>query len=550
MMLLARRWLRVSMFAMAVLLLCDASLRAEVKLAGVFGDHMVLQREVSVPVWGWAEPEEVVTVVIAGQSKQTTADASGKWMVKLDAMSAGGPFTLTASGGDKVTVGDVLVGEVWLCSGQSNMAMTVSRAKDFDKEQQNADFPQIRHFKTAAHATPEMQADCAGSWSVCSSETVGGFSATAYFFGRKLHQELKVPVGLINSSWGGTDVAAWTSLPAQQAVDAIVPKLEAFDATIAAYDRDEAKAAYEAALAAWEKRAAAAKTAGKPVPRKPRLLGDPRVDQNRPANLFNGMIHPLIPYAIRGATWYQGERNSHSIEDGVLYATQLNTLITDWRTRWAAPKLRFLIVQLPNFHAVQQQPVETTGWVALRESQQNVYRNGMYVGLVVTTDIGEASDIHPKNKQAVGDRLARFALAVQGDPAMSYTGPSLAFFHLVSDGAPTSDNPVGGAMRIGFASARGLKTSDGKPVRGFAVAGEDQVFHQAEVRIEHVRPSDYPIIKSDVLLTSVIVWSKHVRKPVAVRYNWADNPNGNLVNDTELPAYPFRTDSWELTKVD
>ncbi len=154
---------------------CSQLSSAEVKLAGVFGDHMVLQREMAVPVWGWAEPEEVVTVVIAGQSKQATTDASRKWLVKLDAMSAGGPFTLTASGGDKVTVSDLLVGEVWLCSGQSNMAMTVSRAKDFEHEQQNADFPQIRHFKTAAHATPEPQADCAGGWSVCSSETVGGF---------------------------------------------------------------------------------------------------------------------------------------------------------------------------------------------------------------------------------------------------------------------------------------------------------------------------------------------------------------------------------------
>ncbi|MEO8496447.1 MAG: sialate O-acetylesterase [Planctomycetota bacterium] len=524
--------------------------QAEVKLANVFGDHMVLQREMAAPVWGWADPDEVVTVAIADQSKQATADADGKWLVKLDALSAGGPFTLTASGSNKVTVSDVLVGEVWLCSGQSNMAMTVNRAQDFDKEQQNANFPLIRHFKTTAHATPQPQADCAGEWSVCSSDTVGNFSATAYFFGRKLHQELKVPIGLINSSWGGTDIAAWTSLPAQQAVDAIVPKLEAFDATIAAYDPAQAKATYEAALAAWEKRAAAAKQSGKPVPRKPRLVGDPQVDQNRPANLFNGMIHPLIPYAIRGATWYQGERNSHSIEDGILYETQLKTLIADWRTHWDEPKLRFLIVQLPNFHAFQQEPVETTGWVALRESQQSVYRNGTYVGLVVTTDIGEATDIHPKNKQAVGDRLARFALAEQHDPAMSYTGPSLLYFHLVADGIPTSDNPAGGAMRVGFTSAKGLKTADCKPFRGLAVAGEDQVFHHAEARVERGRSADNRIIESDVLLSSVIVWSKHVQKPVAVRYNWADNPIGNLVNSAGLPASPFRTDTWNLTQED
>lgn len=532
----ARPSLKVSSFAMTGLLLCCTSLRAEVKLAGVFGDHMVLQRETAVPVWGWADPAEVVTVSIDGQSKQATADASGKWIVKLDAMSAGGPFTLTASGGDKVTVSDVLVGEVWLCSGQSNMAMTVSRAKDFEHEQQNANSSQIRQFKTAAHATPELQADCAGSWSVCGSDTVGSFSATAYFFGRKLHQELKVPIGLINSSWGGTDVAAWTSLPAQQAVDAILPKLEAFDATIAAYDQEEAKVAYEAALATWEKRVAAAKTAGTPLPRKPRPVGDPRVDQNRPANLFNGMVHPLIPYAIRGATWYQGERNSHSIEDGVLYEAQLKTLIGDWRSRWEQGDFQFLTVQLPNFHAPFDGPVQTTGWVMVRESEMKTLHL-KNTGIAITTDVGEAGDIHPKDKQTVGHRLALWALGTTYGQEIVYSGPLMSFSQYRTGTTNDAGKVTPGRMMVNFIHADGLKSSDGKPLRGFAVADKDRKFYPADAKLDD---------ESGMLVLS----SKNVGTPIAARYNWADNPDGNLVNGAGLPAAPFRTDRWDVTQED
>ncbi|MBC8354078.1 MAG: sialate O-acetylesterase [Planctomycetes bacterium] len=535
MILLACRWMKCSLVAM-VSVSCCCSLQAEVQLAGVFGDHMVLQRESEVPVWGWADPMETVTVTIDGQSKQATADASGKWMITLDALSAGGPHSLTASGSNKVTISDVLVGEVWLCSGQSNMAMTVGRAKDFDKERQNANFPQIRHFKTAAHATPEPQDDCSGSWSVCSADTVGDFSATAYFFGRKLHQDLNVPIGLINSSWGGTDVAAWTSLPAQQAVDTIVPKLNAFDATIAAHDPVKVQAANDKALASWKKRADAAKAAGKPTPRRPRLVGDPRVNQNRPANLFNGMIQPLIPYAIRGATWYQGERNSHSIEDGVLYGTQLNTLITDWRSRWKQGDFQFLTVQLPNFHATVEHPVQTTGWVMVRESEMKTLRL-KNTGIAITTDVGEANDIHPKDKQTVGHRLALWALGTTYELEIVYSGPMMSFFQYRTGTTNDAGDKKPGRMMVNFIHADGLKGSGGKRLRGFAVADEDQKFYPADAKI-------------DKATGMVVLSNEKVQTPVAARYNWADNPNGNLVNGAGLPAAPFRTDSWDVTKED
>jgi len=535
-MLFAHRWLKVSFIATIGCLLCCAPLQAEVKLAGVFGDHMVLQREMAVPVWGWADPEEVVTVSIAGHSKQATADASGKWIVKLDAMSAGGPYTLAASGSNKATVSDVLVGEVWLCSGQSNMAMTVDRAKDFEHERQNADFPQIRQFKTAAHATPEPQADCAGSWSVCGSDTVGNFSASAYFFGRKLHQELNVPIGLINSSCGGTDVASWASLAAQRSEEAIVPKLTAYDAAIAAYDPAQAKATYDAAAAAWETRAAEAKKAGKPAPRKPRAVSDPRVDQNRPANLFNGMIHPLIPFAIRGAIWYQGERNSHSVEDGILFGTQLNTLIGDWRSRWEQGDFPFITVQLPNFHAPFDGPVQTTGWVMVRESEMKTLAL-KHTGIAITTDVGEANDIHPKDKQTVGHRLALWALGTTYGQDIVYSGPLMSFSQYRNGTKNDAGKVNPGRMMVNFTHADGLKSSDGKPLRGFAVADEDRKFYPADASIDN--------------MTGLLVLSsKKVKTPVAARYNWADNPDGNLVNGVGLPAAPFRTDRWDVTEVE
>jgi sialate O-acetylesterase len=524
---------RVWVFGIVLSAIASVNAVAEVKLAGVFGDHMVLQRDTAVPVWGWAEPKEQVEVTIGEQTKKAIADDTGKWMVRLDALAAGGPHTLTVAGTNTLTISDVLVGEVWLCSGQSNMAMNVSRAKDFETEQANANLPLIRHYRTAPHATPEIQADCGGSWSVSSSETVGGFSATAYFFGKKLHEELGVPIGLINSSWGGTDVAAWTSVSAQEAVESIVPKLQAYDGLIEHFDPNEAARAFEAAVANWEKRAAAAKSAGKPAPRKPRPTGDPRVNQNRPGNLFNGMINPLVPYAIRGAIWYQGERNSKTVPDGVLYATQLETLIGDWRTRWEQGDFPFITVQLPNYQAPQQKPVETTGWVMVRESELKSLKL-KNTGIAITTDVGEAKDIHPKDKQSVGRRLALWALGTTYGQDIVYSGPLMSFFQYRA-GNVVDGKLRPGRMMVNFLHADGLKSSDDEPLRGFAVADEDRVFYEAQARI-------------DAESGMIVLSSKHVETPVAARYNWASNPNGNLVNGAGLPAAPFRTDSWDVTK--
>jgi len=514
-----------------LVLFVASTVSAEVKLAGIFTDHMVLQRDAKLPIWGWADDGEKVTVTVAGQTHQATT-AKGRWQVQLEPLAAGGPHQLSVSGTNKITVKDILVGEVWLCSGQSNMAMPVSRALNFMAEQKTANHPQLRMFKVTQNAIPELQKDCGGQWHPCTPETVGTFSATAYFFGRKLHQELNVPVGLINTSWGGTDVAAWTSLKAQQAVPSIVPKLTAYNETIKQYDPKTAAARYEKTLTRWKERAAKAKAAGEPAPRRPRGPANPLTNQNRPANLYNGMIHPLVSFGIRGAIWYQGERNSKTISDGQLYGTQLKTLITDWRTRWGQGNFQFITVQLPNFKALQTSPIQTTGWVLVREGELKTLRLPN-TGIAVTTDVGEANDIHPKNKQAVGLRLALWALGTTYDQEIVYSGPLFSSLQLKAARRNAKGVLRPGTITLNFVHVGdALKTTDGKPARGFAIAGEDQVFHQATATINDDG--------------TVTVFNKKVTAPAAVRYNWADNPNGNLANSAGLPAAPFRTDGWKV----
>ncbi|MDE0736948.1 MAG: sialate O-acetylesterase, partial [Pirellulaceae bacterium] len=382
------------------------------------------------------------------------------------------------------------------------------------------------------NATPQLQADCKGTWQLCQPDTVGTFSAAAYFFGRKLQQELNVPVGLINSSWGGTDVAAWTSLPAQQAVAEIVPKLEAYNETIVGYNAEAETARNEKALARWKEAAAKARTAGEKTPRRPHPKVDPAVNQNRPANLYNGMIHPLLGYGIRGAIWYQGERNSHSISDGLLYGTQLKTMITDWRQRWGIGDFQFITVQLPNFKATQKEPVQSTGWVAVRESELKTLRLPN-TGIAITTDVGEATDIHPKNKQDVGHRLALWALGTTYRQEILYSGPLFSSLQLKAARRSAKGILKPGTLTLHFTHVGdSLKTRDGKKLRGFAIAGEDRIFHHA-----------FAVINEDGTVT---VTNKEVQKPAAVRYNWANNPDGNLVNSGDLPAAPFRTDGWKL----
>jgi len=489
--------------------------RADVRLASLFSEHAVLQQGVAVPVWGWADPGEEVKVSVAGHVRTTKAGADGTWRVSMEPLSAGGPFILAVEGKNMLTVQDVLVGEVWLGSGQSNMAMTVNRCKDYEREQAAATLPQIRMFTVERVVGKVPQAQCKGAWVVCAPSTVGGFSATAYFFGRELHSKLGVPVGLINSSWGGTPIESWTSADALSAAEELKAVVDPWTArTATPWDEAKEMAAYDVRLAAWKERAKKAKEEGKVVPRAPKKPVDPRLDSHHPANLFNGMIAPLIPYAIKGAVWYQGESNANDLT-AELYGALLEAKILDWRRRWGSD-FPYAWVQLPNFRASDR------NWPLVREGMLKALKVPN-TGMAVTIDIGESADIHPKNKQEVGYRLALWALGkVYGQKVASVCGP-----------LPAGQTFKGGEVICAFSHADGGLVAKGGELKGFVVAGADQVWKPASAKI---------------VGDKVVVSSAEVAAPVAVRYAWAADPACNLFNGAGLPASPFRSDTFELSK--
>ena len=489
---------------------------ADVTLPAIFSDHLVLQCQTALPVWGWADPGEEVTVTLGEQTETTTADPTGKWSVTLAALEAGGPHTLTVKGKNTIEVADVLAGEVWLASGQSNMAMAVASSANFPEEQAAADHPGIRMFTVARVPGETPQQRCEGQWQVSSPETVGGFSATAYFFGRHLHEQLGVPVGLINSSWGGTPVEAWTSLQTQEALPELRPLLENWSRQVANYDPEAAKTRYENEMAQWRKNVEQAEAAGEQPPRQPQPPVDPRVSPHRPANLYNGMIAPLVPYALRGAIWHQGESNAGNAAH--LYGLQLAAMINNWRQVWGQDNFPFEWVQLPNFRTPQEQPVETSGWVIVQEEMFKTLAVPN-TGMAITIDVGEADDIHPKNKQDVGKRLALWALGTTYAKEIVFSGPLYRSMRKEDGKIVLAFDHVGD----------GLVAKEGK-LKGFAIAGEDREFVFAEAEIAG---------------KMVVVSSPTVKDPVAVRYAWASNPNCNLSNSAGLPASPFRTDDWD-----
>jgi sialate O-acetylesterase len=494
-------------FALLVLSLFANLAHSAVRLPAIFGDRMVLQQEMSIPVWGWADSAEEVTLNLGGQTRTCRAAADGAWRVTFDRLAPGATVTLTVQGKNTLTIEDVLVGEVWLCSGQSNMVWPVSQSNDFENEQSSANYPQIRVFTVARNPQPDPQLDCQGKWEICTPDTVGKFSAVAYFFGRDLHMRLNRPVGLVVSAVGGTPIEAWTSLEAQQTL----PEYPTI-----AEDWTEAKAAarYAEQIAGWDKRAAAAMAAGLKPPLKP---VDPRWDPDHPANLFNGMIVPLVSFSIRGAIWYQGESNAVK-SFANLYGLQLATMIGDWHTRWGY-EFPFGIVQLPEFFRKQTKPVEPSGRSLVREGMLKTLRLPQ-TGMAVTLGLGDAEANHPKNKQDVGKRLAMWALAdVYRVLGVASCGP-LPAGHVVSENEIT----------VSFKHTNdGLTSKDG-PLKGFAIANDDRRWVAADAKIEG---------------DTVVVFSPSVKKPIAVRYGWANNPDCNLFNGAGLPASPFRTDDWK-----
>jgi sialate O-acetylesterase len=466
-----------SALALALVSLATTPVAAAVKLPSIFADHMVLQRDTPIAVWGTADPGEAITVKLGGASVSGAAGSDGRFALKLPAIAAGGPHTLTVNA---IEVKDVLVGEVWVCSGQSNMEWPVGAAQDPEKEAAAANYPKLRHFAVKKAIASEPLADAPGAWAVCAPDTVGAFTAVGYFFGRELLADLDVPIGLVHTSWGGTAAEAWTSRAALTADADLKPLVERWDAAIA----KDAKAAE---------------------------------NPNRVSSLYNAMLAPIAPYAIRGAIWYQGESNASR---AFQYRKLFSTMIQDWRQRFGRGDFPFLFVQLANFTPALPEPAESD-WAELREAQTMTLALPN-TAMAVTIDIGDAADIHPRNKQEVGRRLALAARAMTYGRKVPFSGPMYQSMAVEGD-----------AIRVRFAHADGgLAARDGAPLRGFAIAGPDKKFVWAdETKIDGA---------------SVVVRSAKVAQPVAVRYAWANNPEGcNLVNaDGKLPASPFRTDDW------
>lgn len=495
--------------------------QADARPAALFGNHMVLQRGALLPVWGTAAEGERVTVRIGAQQARTTAH-EGRWRVTLKPLPAGGPYTLSIQARNRILIQDVLIGEVWLASGQSNMDFTVARTqkkyfagtRDADREISTADYPRIRMFTVELKMADTPQPDVVGHWSVCSPDTVGDFSAVAYFFGRELHQTRQVPVGLITSTWGASTAQAWTSRAALLAQPELKPLVDDYDGLIRDGAEAAAAARYAAERKAWEEAAAKAKAAGARPPRAPRPPRNPHEDQHNPCLLYNGMIAPLVPYAIRGAIWYQGESNGPTAER---YLLLMKTLIGDWRRAWGEGEFPFLFVQLANYRSPTTLPVEPRSTIAfIREGQLRTLEVPN-TGMAVAIDIGDSADIHPRNKQEVGHRLALAARALVYGEKIAFSGPLY-----------TGMQVEGSAVRLRFKHVNGgLEAHGGDRLTGFAIAGADGRFVWSDARIEG---------------ETVVVSSPSVLHPAAVRYGWADNPPANLYNRAGLPASPFRTD--------
>lgn len=483
--------------------------RADVKLANVFNDHMVLQQDMPVPIWGTADPGEQVTVNIADQQAQAVAGTDGKWTVRLKALKAGGPLKMTVTGKNTLKIADILVGEVWVASGQSNMEFPVAAASQPKKEVAQANYPKLRMYTVKKTTADEPQCEVAGQWEVCCPDTVARFSAVGYYFARELHQQLDIPIGILHTSWGGTAAQSWTCKATLEA-DPDLKELVADSSQIKTSYQQKLKK-YKEAITAWIDESIASVEKDQPVTPAPNPPSDPRFSPHRSSVLYNAMISPLIPYAIRGVIWYQGESNAGRAYQ---YRKLFPAMIQNWRKDWGQGDFPFLFVQLANFKT--KAPVDGM-WAELREAQ-TMTLSLKNTGMAVAADIGDALDIHPKNKQDVGRRLALAAQAQVYGRQIAYSGPMYE-----------SLSVKGKRARISFRFAEGLKTSDGEAPQGFVIAGEDQQFVEANARIRGDK---------------VVVWAESVAKPVAVRYGWSDNPTCTLYNGAGLPASPFRTDDW------
>lgn len=538
--------------SVAIAALC-ATAQADVRLPAIFGDHMVLQRDAAVPVWGWADPGETVTIKADSATATATTDANGKWSAKLNALATRAePITLHIAGKNTIELTDVLVGDVWLCAGQSNMGWSLGAIQNSADVVPKAKDDQLRLFMVENPLSFEPKDDCKGKWVLCTPGTASNFSAVGYFLGRDLREHLKIPIGLIGTNVGGSSSQAWTSRKALNARPALAKMMAAFKRDEAALRekldtyyaktipqwqeadkawRRDVNPAYQTQLQQWNAAVKQAKANGqteppKPQPRTPRPSLAAPPNRQTPTMCYNGLLAPLIPFAITGVAWYQGEHNTF---DPKLYADLFPAMIEDWRSRWGQGDFPFVYVQIADNAPQNKGGLNFGKWAPVREVQLNL--DLPKTAMAVSVDVGDPNDVHARNKQPVGQRVALAVRHIAYGEELAWSGPIFDRMELTSGGAVLHFKHTGSGLMTGKApTVSPFATLSDEPVIGFEIAGADRKFVSAKVTIDG---------------QTVIVNSPQVSEPVAVRYGWSDAPQVNLYNREGLPASPFRTDSWD-----
>lgn len=531
--------------AMIILALCHLTIiaSAKLRLPHIFNGQMVLQRDKPVNIWGWTDKEADVTVTFAGQEKTITSDKEGKWLISLDTMEANatGQQLRVDSGDTSITYEDVLIGDVWICGGQSNMEWRLRSSRDADIEIPSANYPAIRFLTIKPEGAPEPRDDFPaedgnGIWKICSPETIGDCSGVAYFFGQRLHRRLGVPIGLINAAWGGTMAQHWVTRGTLETLPTAKPYIEEYETKRRLWNEGgkEAGAAkrYSADLAEWEKLAATAKAAGEKAPGgKPNEQSyiDPGLQGRIPAGPLNAMIMPLAGLSIKGALFYQGENNAFG-NTWIPFRETFPAVISDWRKLFNDKDLPFGIIQIAGWSTRRSMTYDMNHHTnIIREQQFLTWQKTPHTGLIVSFDANSDANIHPGRKYPVGDRSARWALStVYGIEDATRPGQALQWHGPIYKSMEKAGEKI--IIHFKEEGVDGLRL-DQNDARGFYIAGADQVFHHAEARVSG---------------KTVEVWSKDTPDPVAVRYASSNLPLGTLMNGKELPAYPFRTDTWPL----
>jgi sialate O-acetylesterase len=512
------------------ILFLGSNVYAVLKMPAIISDNMVLQQKMEVPVWGWANAGDKIKVTPSWDSKtaEAAAGANGKWMVKVNTPAAGGPYTIAVSNGsEKIEIKNILIGEVWVCSGQSNMGWKLAGTTNAKEEIANANYPQMRLFTVDQKFSDVPLDDVNGKWELCSSQNAGKFSAVGYYFGKEIHKKVGVPVGMIHNSWGGTPVQCWMKKDVLLS-DPDYKFYFDFDKREEA-GKDKVKIEYDQQLKQWQDKVKKAKAEGKNAPKQPSTPNALR-GQNRCGVLYNAMVHPLMSFGIKGVIWFQGESNAGN---AYLYRKSFPAMINNWRKDWGQGDFPFYFVQISSFYENRLEdrpkelptvnPEEGSTWAELREAQ-TMTLSVPNTGMAVTMDVGDPYNVHFPQKEEVGKRLALWALAKDyGFKDLAYSGPLYKNMKIENDKIILSFDFIGSGL-----------VAKGGQLKGFTIAGADQKFVWADAKIEG---------------DTVVVSSDKIKEPKAVRYGWANWMECNLFNKENLPASSFRTDNWQrITK--